>query len=502
MAFNIKLLNLQKRVNSTKQPTQTQIAAASSFDVTLLEETSLFSPTFKLSIAANPIGNNYVYVPDWGRYYFIDDITSHQNFWFISCRCDVMATFKAPILSGSHYVIRSASARDEYILDTAYISKIKETGTFEAINDPFQYSNGISYVWNITGDVITDSLNNQQIGSSVYYWMNSRECYTLINYLLDVQRYSEIQTAEYSAAMQKALMNPLQYVNSVIALPFSKDTSLITNNDVQFGYYTIQVGQDQSDASIKRLTQGTCIHTDTITVNIPKHPQAASRGKYMNNAPYTSYELYFGPFGTIPIDPASLIDQSTLTITIRTECFTGMAQIFVRGTDSNVMIYTGTAQVGVPVTVSQLTRDMLGEVQNNLNMQFTAAGAAFGVVGSAISGAANPGSIPGSVSGAMNTVMNYGAMAFDAVRLKYPTLAGGGANGSFISMHSTSYLNAKFFECVGTNNTEIGRPLYQTKVLNTLSGFTVCQNAEVQIGAMAAESSLINSYLNSGFFIE
>lgn len=486
MAFTLKLLNLQKKVNSTMQPSAAQLSAASSYDVTLLDDTSLMTPTFKLS-GANPIGNNYAYVAEWGRYYFIDDISSHQNFWYISCRCDLLATFKTPVLSGSHYVLRSASQRDEYILDTAYISKVKESGTFVSITDPFAYTNGHSYVWCIAGDVIGSQTNNEQIGSNVYYWMNDAESQTFVNYLMTVANYG-IQSAEYSEAVQKALVNPMQYINSVILLPFSKDGTLTTNNHVKFGYYDIEV----SGGAVKRLTQGTMIHTDTITVNIPKHPQASSRGKYMNNAPYTAYELYFGAFGTIPLDPASIIDDNTLTITIRTECATGVSQIFVRGSSTDVMIYAGTAQVGVPVTVSQLTRDMLGEIQNNLNMQYATAGALTSVATGGI----------GAAGGVFNSIQSIGAMAFDAVRLKYPTLSGGGANGSFMSMHSTSYLNAKFYECVGTNNTELGRPLYQTKTLNTLSGFCVCSGADVQIGAMAAESEQINSMLNSGFFIE
>lgn len=495
MAFTLKLLNLQKRVNSTLQPTAAQLNAATSYDVTLLDETSLMSPTFKLS-GGNPIGNNYAYVADWGRYYFIEDVTSHQNFWYVRCKCDVLATFKTPILSGSHYVLRSASARDEYILDTAYISKVKETGSFVSISDPFAYTNGHSYVWCIAGDVINSSVTSQQIGSNVYYWMNDAESQTFINYLMDVQHYG-IQTAEYSEAVQKALVNPMQYINSVILLPFDKDSTLTTNNHVKFGYYDVEITGTPTP-TVKRLTQGTMMHTTTLTVSIPKHPQATSRGKYMNNAPYTAYSLYFGPYGTIPLDPASLIDESTLTITIRTECATGASQIFVRGTASDVMIYTGTAQVGVPVTVSQLTRDMLGEIQNNLNMQFTAAGGALQIA----SAAANPSSALGAAGGVLGTVMNYGAMAFDAVRLQYPTLSGGGANGSFMTMHSTSYLNAKFYECVGTNNTELGRPLYQTKTLSSLSGFCVCQGADVQCGAMSDETEQINNYLNSGFFIE
>ena len=499
MSITVNLLSFKKRPNSTKVPTAAQLAAGVSFSCTLLESTSLMNPTFKLSIGSNPINYNYCYVADFNRYYFVRDVTSDNNFWYITCEVDPMASHKSDILGGSHYVLRSASSYDEYIVDNVYPTKVEETGEFAtgsvdgtSATDPFSFSNGHSYVWCITGDVITDSLVNQQIGSNVYYWMDDRECYSFINYLLDVQQYSGIDpTTEYSAAMQKALMNPMQYINSVILLPFSKNDSLATNNDVKFGYYTITITGTPTP-TVKRLTQGTMMKTQVLEITIPKHPQASSRGKFMNGSPYTSYELYLGAFGNIPIDPASLIDETTLSVTCQTECCTGMTRILVRGKTSNSMIYTGCAQVGVPVTVSQLTRDMLGEVQNNLNQEFATAGALTSIVMGGI----------GAAGGTFNSIQSIGAMAFDAVRMKYPTASGGGSNGSFLSLHSTAYLNAKFYTVVNQNNTEIGRPLYQTKTLSSLSGFCLCSGAEATISGTAAEAEQINNYLNSGFYIE
>ena len=499
MSITVNLLTFKKRPNSTKTPTAAQLAAGASYGCTLLESTSLMNPTFKLSIGSNPIDYNYCYVADFHRYYFVRDITSDNNFWYITCEIDPMASHKSEILSGSHYVLRSASSYDEYIVDNVYPTKVEETGEFAtgsvdgtSATDPFSFSNGHSYVWCITGDVINSSLTNQQIGSNVYYWMDDGECYAFINYLLDVQQYSGIDpSTEYSAAMQKALMNPMQYINSVILLPFSKNDSLATNNDVKFGYYTITITGTPTP-TIKRLTQGTMMKTQVLEITLPKHPQASSRGKFMNGSPYTSYELYLGAFGNIPIDPASLIDETTLSVTCQTECCTGMTRILVRGKTSNSMIYTGCAQVGVPVTVSQLTRDMLGEVQNNLNQEFATAGALANIVMGGM----------GAAGGTFNSIQSIGAMAFDAVRMKYPTASGGGSNASFLSLHSTAYLNAKFYTVVNQNNTEIGRPLYQTKTLSSLSGFCLCSGAEATVTGTAAEVEQINNYLNSGFYIE
>lgn len=496
MAFTVNLLSFTKRENSTKIPTAAQLAAGIAPSCVLLDSTSLMNPVFKLSRATNPIGYNYCYVSRFSRYYFITDITSEKDYWYVSCTCDVLASFRSQILSGSHYVLRSASNYDEYIVDPVYPSKTNETGEFvygsvdgTSVTDPFSYSNGHSYVWCITGDVIDSSVMNQQIGSNVYYWMNENECQTFVNYLMDVQQYSGIDpTTEYSVAMQKALMNPMQYINAVILLPFDKDGTLATNNHVKFGYYDIEL----SGGNIKRLTQGTMMKTQVLEFTLPKHPQAASRGKYMNGAPFTSYELYLGPFGTIPIDPASLIDETTLRVECQTECCTGMTRILVRGKTSNVRIYAGCAQVGAPVSVSQLTRDMLGEVQNNLNQDFATAGAMTSIFTGGLSAA----------GGVFNSIQAIGGMAFDAVRMKYPVAAGGGPNGSFLSFHSPCYLNAKYYNVVDQNNTEIGRPLYKTRVLSTLSGFCLCSGADAAITGTQDEAIKINNYLNTGFYIE
>ena len=497
MAFTVNLLSFTKRENSTKIPTAAQLAAGISPSCILLDSTSLMNPVFKLSRATNPIGYNYCYVSRFSRYYFITDITSEKDYWYVSCTCDVLASFRSQILSGSHYVLRSASNYDEYIIDPVYPSKVTESGEFvygsvdgTSATDPFSYSNGHSYVWCITGDVINSSVTNQQIGSNVYYWMDDAECQTFIQYLMDVVDYSEIQTSEYSEAMQKALLNPMQYVNAVILLPFSKDSSLATNNHVKFGYYDIEV--QGTGVDIKRLTQGTMMKTQVLEFTLPKHPQAASRGKFMNGSPYTSYELYLGPFGTIPIDPASLIDETTLQVECQTECCTGMTRILVRGKTSNARIYAGCAQVGAPVTVSQLTRDMLGEVQNNLNMDFAKAGALTSIFTGGLSAA----------GGVFNSIQSIGGMAFDAVRMKYPVASGGGPNGSFLSFHSPCYLNAKYYNVVDQNNAEIGRQLYTTKVLSTLSGFCLCSGDDAAITGTQDEAVKINNYLNTGFYIE
>ena len=173
MSITVNLYTFSKRENSTKRPT----SGGTSYSCTLLDETSLMNPTFKLSIASNPIGKNYAYVPDFNRYYFINDIRSYQNFWYIDCTCDVLASFKDTIGAESHYVLRSASNYDEYICDNRYGAKVKETGLILPQTGVLYWGTGHSYVVGIVG--YADSTSNQ-VGSVTYYQMDDTALYNFI----------------------------------------------------------------------------------------------------------------------------------------------------------------------------------------------------------------------------------------------------------------------------------------------------------------------------------
>ena len=491
MSITVNLLSFTKRENSTKVPTAAQLAGGASFSCTLLDNTTLFNPTFKLSIGSNPVGYNYCYVADFGsRYYFITDISTAQGFWYISCSCDVLASFKSQILAGSHYVVRSASNYDEYILDTAYVSKVNQTitqvtghvdGESADVNDPFAWSNGHkSYVLGIVGTADPGAPSGYQIGSTVFYWLSQDEICAFINFLmLNVGTWSGMDLSTYPVALQAALLNPVQYVVSAMCFPFSKPTSQ-GDTHIRFGYYDYAIG-----GSIHKLSHTNMIFRQTVTISIPKHPQAATRGKFMNGEPYTSYEFYLGPFGTIPLDPAALIDETQITVMVRTDLCTGACKIAIAaGTDTTKILYTGTAQVGISINISQALRDMLGE-QVNL---------ATGVVNT-VSNA-----LSANVGGAINAEIS--ALA-DGARLKYPSVMGGGTAGTFLNVHAGGcYLYGKFYNIVNENNTEIGRPLCQTKTLSSLSGYCLCDKADAQITGTAEEAIRINTFLNGGFFIE
>lgn len=65
----------------------------------LRSESSVINPTFVIQ-ANNITQYNYCFIPDFNRYYFITDIVSiRTNLWRVSCRVDVLMSFKSQILN-------------------------------------------------------------------------------------------------------------------------------------------------------------------------------------------------------------------------------------------------------------------------------------------------------------------------------------------------------------------------------------------------------------------
>ena len=66
---------------------------------TLRSESSVINPSFLIEYE-NPSDYNYCYIPTFGRYYFITNITSvRNNIWRIDCSVDVLMSFRYEILN-------------------------------------------------------------------------------------------------------------------------------------------------------------------------------------------------------------------------------------------------------------------------------------------------------------------------------------------------------------------------------------------------------------------
>lgn len=489
MSIQVTLLTFNKRENSTKKPSAADLAGGAELDCLLIDSTSLMNPTFKFNVNGNPVGYNYCYVPSFERYFFINDWTSYQGFWHASCTCDVLASWKTEIGAGSHYILRAASESDGYIIDDVYPAKCNQHSSKFVATNPLAWSGGHSYVMGIVGYAAS---NANQVGSVTYYHMDEEALQAFIYYLMhDVTQWSDIATAEYDGAVQEALLNPLQYIVSCMALPVAPPASR-TVNYIYFGYYKAGI----NTGKIAEIGPGD-FKSETVRITKPAHPQAASRGVYMNGAPYTSLVAHVAPFGDIELDPSLAISANQITFQFYYSLLDGIGRLAIYPATDNTdhtgqVMFVGCTQIGAQINLSQVLKNPLdiAENANNTGLGF-------------FSGALSLAS--GNFGGFTQAVgALYTGMA-NAVRLKYPNMSGKGSTGSFVSFFDGDYglyLKWIYYDAVDDNNTEIGRPLCKVRTLNTLSGYVLCQNADCIIPGTHDEAEKVNGYLNGGFFWE
>lgn len=90
----------------------------------LKEATSILRPVVKILTTDSSIYTyNYMYISEFERYYFIDDIVSnHNNKWEISAHVDVLETYKNGILAQSAVIRRQQNNYNLYLNDPDFMT--------------------------------------------------------------------------------------------------------------------------------------------------------------------------------------------------------------------------------------------------------------------------------------------------------------------------------------------------------------------------------------------
>lgn len=109
------------------------------FSGSLKSETSAINPVILMEIE-NPTGFNYAHIPEFGRYYFIDNIVAvRTGLWQISMKVDVLNSFKTNIL-GIPVILSDSTdtGKELYLSGKVWKSKVKE------LTDIVNFPNGLS----------------------------------------------------------------------------------------------------------------------------------------------------------------------------------------------------------------------------------------------------------------------------------------------------------------------------------------------------------------------
>lgn len=468
MAYTLKLGTFAKLENSTAQPVTTGWA---DYSVTLKGGADLFNPTVTLSEdSQNLIGKNYAVMMN--KYYFVTGVTALRNdLCEVELKLDSLATFKSTIGAASLYVLRSASSADGGIRDSFY----PMNGQMD--KERYTISSGVASPF--TGGVYVVNIMGMQTGTSTLYQFSPSEFTSLVNKLMAIADGFDL--TDIIDQMKNAVFKPMNYINSVMWFPEAFTGISHANASLYIGYWEASgMTYTQITDPIKHMNAGA-----SYTPVIAKHPQAASRGSYLNLAPYTQYNLVFPPFGVIPIDTTQVRRSGYIALDLYVDALTGLAILRGRSNDypdDDTVLFEVSAQYGVQLPL--LANGNSGSVAGTI-----------ATIGGAVASLATGGAsalIAGAASAGIGTFE-------DAIIGTTSTI---GSNGSIVAHTLPKYLDATFFKVADADNTHNGRPLMQLKTISTLSGYVQVSEGDVAIPAPLPIQQEVKAFLEGGFFYE
>lgn len=486
--FQVRFYTINKRKNSTALPP----AAYSSFNCQAKSPLSIQSPVILLEFSDgaehNPVSFNYAYIPTFNRYYWVNDWVNTGVLWEAKLSVDVLASFRSAIMSHTTFVLRAAADYNPQLPDSVYPATVEKTLDKININTP----------WVGIPDEIVDgtptgfySVGIASEGFVKYYGMLRTTLEALLSYILS-DAYATAAIGDLQLAMYpetKIALNPMQYITSITYIPFIGPYANGTN------VTGIKIGSVTVNLTAREFTTDSCRAILMIDRNLDthNHPDALTRGLWLDMAPWTTFELFFPPFGLIPLDSAILGRATKLSLMIVVDCRTGagtMSVYAVYSASSEVMIAQVDGQIGIDIPVSGIATRPSGGIAVSLG--------AFQGVTSGITAAA-AGNVAGSV-GAFASAVD--AVVGDAVQASIPHLSVIGSQGSASKLSGQPALNITYTGICGENNAEIGRPLCESVTLSTLSpGFVLCSGSDLPINGTANEQQMVNDFLNGGVFL-
>ena len=147
--------------------------------------------------------------------------------------------------------------------------------------------------------------------------------------------------------------------------------------------------------------------------------------------------------------------------------------------------------IGVPIQLAQIGTDFLGAISTSIKEGGNIASSAItGYIGGGAVGA-----IAGGIAGA-------GTGIYNILNSVMPQLETSGINGSFIANGISTILISKYYIVVEEDITHRGRPLCSNRKINTLSGFVMCAEGDIDLNAYDSERREVKRFLTEGFFWE
>lgn len=149
MAFTISLYKTASENNKVVKA----LTSGKEMSGELRNQTSVINPSIRIESADNISTYNYAYIPEFGRYYYIADITSvRTNCWIISLRCDVLMSYSAQIKALRPIIEREEVGQSSGLIDSDMPININKK--VQKFYFPYGFTKDIQYVLTTSGGAV------------------------------------------------------------------------------------------------------------------------------------------------------------------------------------------------------------------------------------------------------------------------------------------------------------------------------------------------------------
>lgn len=435
---------------------------------------------------------NYVYLYDFGRYYFITNkIVGKNGMITFQLHCDVLSTFKTHYQYISAVVARSDNQGSALIPD----------GELQFI-EPLKYSiftpNAVSM-----GNLVNVTFNTN-LGSTAkcvaFTALVNDEGQTGLSYSggtatppsgsgLPYVNYDNYSAGYYTRtqAITPANMDTIanyalrsttrsSFIKSIVVYPF--DLSEVFDLSGQYEESVLLGGDDTGvSAKVVQYTNYLVLFDYTFS----------SGTSFTDYEPYTHYELYIPYVGWVEMQASKILGKRVLVYyDINFE--DGSATATIYNYTNKIVLYSSSCQLGHKISVSSTNEYEISRVKFAQNISHGVMGlmsiASIGVGGAS-------GSLKGVMSGASGLV-GQSTKALGETMNTYVTGNAhitGGLSGSFHPQKVTVRRSYKdTFNSVASVKGSLGQPCNKSLVMSTLSGYAEISEIKIPLEVYASGS--------------
>lgn len=508
MSYSIQVGQFAKRINSTKRPTATDLAAFVEYQNVFLKSapTEYNNPVVRIETEfASFAPNNYNYAVMFGRWYWITNVIAiRTNLIELHLSLDVLAKARGAILDTKAFIEYGFNSTDAGDASTRIVDQRRPVS-----KNPSVYT--------AQADITGGALDS----SGVYIMTvvsndNGVSCYAVTSGILRHIMDNVATAIEGDLDNITVNLDPTDAANNLAVLSqligFNYKNSLVAESSIAAIKsihwlplnWTVVPGTgaaiylgDYNTGETGKLLSNNALWTHSGTINIPWPVSDWKR----NNI---QISLYVPFFGTVPVPVDQCINNGSISFTLSLDLLGG--DLSIRITSGNQTIYTGSTNIAAPYAFGLSTisagASLSGGIQATGGALQMAAGAVD--IGAGIVGAAFGlplGGIGGGIAsmgaGAQNMLSGYSQTVQPLV-----TSAGSMGGIAALGQNTNIIMTLLYYAVIADSDFEAiyGHPVF--KVDKPAAGFCKTRGFSLALGLEPQYISLINSAMDGGVFVE